>query len=76
VVRVKRGGARGSRAVLPVAKATVRAPAAAGARLLARCSRFAARGTRAAFVFSLKVAALLEALPEGSGWHFEYQSSW
>jgi len=57
VVRVKRGGARGSRAVLPVAKATVRAPAAAGARLLARCSRFAARGTRAAFVFSLKVAA-------------------
>ena len=23
-----------------------------------------------------KLTALLEALPEGSGWHFEYQSSW
>jgi len=40
-----------------LALALVRAPAAAGARLLARCSWFAARGTRAAFVFSLKVAA-------------------
>jgi hypothetical protein len=50
-------GPRGSRAVLPVALATVRAPAAAGARLLALSPWFAGRAARPALLFPTMVAA-------------------
>jgi hypothetical protein len=50
-------GPRDSRAVLPVALATGRAPAAAGARLLALSPCFAGRAARPALLFPTMVAA-------------------